>query len=194
MKNERATPQLRLLLGRHARITITVFDRPGQVGEEIDITRAAETLTALGITLPRSTCPPKETNAIVNVDLGEGGRALWVDGGGDISGHEVGWAIAAAFEQVDSDELVRMIRTAVRQDAVGQLVQFLADAGLTKAETTRLLNRRRAQLGNRSPREVIETEEDLGVVQTAARLAAERVVARLSNDALEHLVRRRRTD
>lgn len=87
---------LTFLWGPGARVELIDFgdgDRPAVV---YDITRIARFLASYGLTCPRTVCLPSTVDGYVTVTQGAGGRALWIDGGGDVDAAAVSWAIAAA--------------------------------------------------------------------------------------------------
>ena len=109
------TPTIRLLWGPGGAVELTDFGHDGEPARIYDLINLAAFLVARGLGYQRKVCRPSEVNGAIAVTLGDDGRAQWVDGGGDISADDVGWAIAAAletggvqlFDEAVSDHLAR---------------------------------------------------------------------------------------
>lgn len=122
-----------------------------------DITWLVEDLCRAGIRLRRAVHKPCGVTGNVEGDLGEGGRAMWVDGDVDIS--EVLWAIAAALEQLPVAEIIAI--TGARQRSANRVVLAALEAaleqvGLTNRQTRALLRRLRTVLDGRSAQQFFD--------------------------------------
>ncbi len=150
---------VRLLFGPGGFIRV---NRPGRFdvpASAVDITGIAEDFCRAGIRLPRAVPAPAGVTGDVEGDLGEGGRAIWVDGGGDIALAEVLWAIAAALEQVPVAEVFAIADA--RQRSANRLVfaaveAALQQAGLSRRQVNALLRQPRRALGGRAAVEVFD--------------------------------------
>jgi hypothetical protein len=128
----------------------------------VDITWVAEDFCRAGIRLARAVPAPAGVTGDVEGDLGAGGRALWVDGGGDIDMSEVLWAIAAALEQLPLAEVREIIdarQRAANRQVFAAVEAALERAGLTRRQISALLRRPRSALGGRS---AVEVFDDVG--------------------------------
>jgi hypothetical protein len=155
---------VRTLFGPGGYVRMIDYGRGEPADEPVDLTVYAEALAAIGMTVPRSVPRPCEVTGSVVVDLGDGGRALWIDGGGDISGVELAWAIAAALEERVEDafaameEITRRHAAAQRARTEQVFREALAAAGYTPRRVTGFLRRRRADLADRSVLDVLDDE------------------------------------
>lgn len=151
--------EVRLLFGPGGFMRVNLAGRFNVPASSVDITWLAEDLCRAGIRLGRAVAEPRSVTGDVEGDLGEGGRAMWVDGGGDIDIAEVQWAIAAALEQLPVDEIIAI--TDARQRSANRLVltaieAALEQAGLTKRQISMLLRRPRTVLGGRSAEQLFD--------------------------------------
>jgi hypothetical protein len=151
--------QVRLLFGPGGFMRVNRAGRSGMPASTVDITWLAEDLCRAGIRLRRAVPEPRSVTGDVEGELGGGGRAMWVDGGGDINIAEVLWAIAAALEQLPIAEIIDIADA--RQRSANRLVLTaiegaLEQAGLTKRQISMLLRRPRTVLGGRSAEQLFD--------------------------------------
>ena len=151
--------EVRLLFGPGGFMRVNQAGRCDVPASTVDITWLAEDLCRAGIRLRRAVPEPRTVTGDVEGDLGEGGRAMWVDGGGDIDIAEVQWAIAAALEQLPVAEIIDIADA--RQRSANRLVltaieAALEQAGLTKRQISALLRRPRVVLGGRSAQQLFD--------------------------------------
>jgi hypothetical protein len=151
--------EVRLLFGPGGFMRVNQAGRFDVPASTVDITWLAEDLCRAGIRLRRAVPEPRDATGDVEGDLGEGGRAMWVDGGGDIDIAEVQWAIAAALEQLPIAEIVAIADA--RQRAANRVVLAAIEAaleqvGLTKRQISALLRRPRTVLGGRSAEQLFD--------------------------------------
>ena len=151
--------EVRLLFGPGGFMRVNEAGRFDVPASTVDITWLAEDLCRAGIRLRRAVPEPRGATGDVEGDLGEGGRAMWVDGGGDINIAEVQWAIAAALEQLPVAEIIDIADA--RQRTANRLVLAAIEAaleqtGLTRRQISMLLRRPRAVLGGRSAEQLFD--------------------------------------
>lgn len=90
---------VKLLLGEGAHFEMRFFRTENHPASTHEIgPDTAEMLIEHGLQYARALSPADEINGEVSVCLGEGGRALWVSGGRDLSESEVLHALAAGLE------------------------------------------------------------------------------------------------
>jgi hypothetical protein len=151
--------EVRLLFGPGGFMRVNQAGRFDVPASTVDITWLAEDLCRAGIRLRRAVPEPREVTGDVEGDLGEGGRAMWVDGGGDIDIAEVQWAIAAALEQLPIAAIVGVADARQRSANLAVLATMetaLEQAGLTKRQISALLRRPRTVLGGRSAQQLFD--------------------------------------
>ena len=151
--------EVRLLFGPGGFMRLNWAGRFGVPASSVDITWLAEDLCRAGIRLRRAVPEPRDATGHVEGDVGEGGRAMWVDGGGDIDIAEVQWAIAAALEQLPTAALVGVADARQRSANLAVLATMetaLEQAGLTKRQISALLRRPRTALGGRSAQQLFD--------------------------------------
>ena len=151
--------EVRLLFGPGGYMRVNQAGRFDVPASTVDITWLAEDLCRAGIRLRRAVPEPRSVTGDVEGDLGEGGRAMWVDGGGDIDIAEVQWAIAAALEQLPVAEIIDIADARQRSANLAVLAAMqaaLEQTGLTKRQISALLRRPRVVLGGRSAEQLFE--------------------------------------
>ena len=160
-----AVNDVRVLFGPGGYVRLIDYGRGEPAGDPVDLTAYAEALASIGMTVPRSVPRPSEVSGALVLDLGDGGRALWVDGGGDISGGDLSWAIVAAIEE-RTDDALAAIEEIGRQHATAQRArtervfrEALTAAGYTPRRVNGFLRRRRADLGDRSLLEILDDDD-----------------------------------
>lgn len=151
--------EVKLLFGPGGFMRVNQAGRFDVPASTVDITWLAEDLCRAGIRLRRAVPEPRGVTGDIEGDLGEGGRAMWVDGGGDIDLAEVQWAIAAALEQLPIAAIVGVADARQRSENLAVLATMetaLEQAGLTKRQISALLRRPRTVLGGRSAQQLFE--------------------------------------
>jgi hypothetical protein len=151
--------EVRLLFGPGGFMRVNGAGRFDVPASTTDITWLAEDLCRAGIRLRRAVPEPRGATGDVEGDLGDGGRAMWVDGGGDIDITEVLWAIAAALEQLPVAEIIAIADARQRcanRMVLAALETALEQAGLTKRQIGALLRRPRTVLGGRSAQQLFD--------------------------------------
>ncbi len=151
--------EVRLLFGPGGFMRVNQAGRFDVPASAVDITWLAEDLCRAGIRLRRAVPEPRDVTGDVEGDLGEGGRAMWVDGGGDIDIAEVQWAIAAALEQLPIAAIVGVADARQRSANLAVLATMetaLEQVGLTKRQISALLRRPRTVLGGRSAQQLVD--------------------------------------
>jgi hypothetical protein len=172
-----------LLFGPGGFVRLFVFGRGGVAAESVDLTCYAEALACIGVSVPRGVARPSEVTGEIEVWLGEGGRALWVDGGGDISEDDLGWAIAAALEERPDEVAAAFERinrewsASIRSRIEGRIRDALAAVGFTPRGVSGFLRRRQEDLGGRSIRDVLDDPGADVEILVAAVLVTVRAMA-----------------
>jgi hypothetical protein len=162
---------VQVLYGSGGFVRLTVFGQHATPAEVIDLTAIAADLASLAIRWPRDTCEPRLANGEVEVDLGDGGRALWVSGGGDITQSELLWAVTAALEQASGDDWAAIAEVRRRRFGVfliELLERLLEGAGLTARQRAGLFRRARRDLNGHSVRDVLGGDVAGDELRTAA--------------------------
>jgi hypothetical protein len=150
--------EVRVLFGPGGSLRLVTFGRNGKDAGVIDCTFCAEELVAAGLRLARAVPMPREVTGSVEIDLGDGGRVMWIEGGGDITADDASQAVAAAVEQLDVDALVEIFRRGagrVRAAEIESIEGKLVQVGLTRRQVAAMLSRRRKQFDGRSIRTVL---------------------------------------
>jgi len=159
-----ASGAVRILFGRGGFVRAHLYGAAGDRGGPVELTRFAAALASVGIAKPRGVAPPSEVTGYLDVDFGEGGRAMWVDAGGDIDQTEVGWAIAAALE-LHPDESLAAIDAVKRAELAAEarrteelLRRALTATGYSSRRINSFMSHPSPHLGGRSPRDVLQDQ------------------------------------
>lgn len=177
---------IKVLFGPGGYLRLTIYGEAGSQPDELDLTAYAEPLVRAGIERARTIARPNDVDGFVSCELGEGGRALWPAGGGDITVDDVLHAVACTVEQSESGQLVQILdrwNAHLRRKSLDDAVAVLLEEGFSRRRISAVLNARRTQLGGRSALAVIEDPAaDLALVR-----AANDIVARFILDNTDEL-------
>lgn len=147
------TPDIRLLLGPGAHLTITLFATDVDPASTLDITPIWATLITYGLTRPHHIARPGTYNGFIDADLGTNGRVQWVNGGGDLNETAAITAVATALSTTNTTDINGFfdeLDDHYRRRTIHYLRLALEQLGIPAKTVQRLLDRPRAALHGRS--------------------------------------------
>jgi len=152
-----AEVEIKFGVGGH--MTLHLYSTATHSAQTWDLTAAAAYLASRGVTLAHTVPRPTLANASVEGDLGAGGRALWVDGGGDLTEAETVLAVSTGLEHLrgkDADTLVKALTGPAIAGQMRMARRMLVEVGaMTNSAAAGFLRRRQPALDGASINDVL---------------------------------------
>jgi hypothetical protein len=184
---------IRVLFGPDGYLRLTIYGEAGEHPKQLDLTTFAEPLVRAGIERTRGIARPADIDGFVSCELGDGGRATWPAGGGDITADEVLHAVACTIEQLRDGELGRLLdrwNAHLRRASLERAITILLEEGISRRRINAVLNARRTQLDGRSARAVIEDpDSDITAIRTANTIVCRFILDNATNLTVETIAR-----